>query len=565
MRVIAAVAMLGCTPSPASWDGPILSEPRTQLTVEQLQGGQVPPLLDMSFLARPVWALGEPASFEGALAVGGSALEMDFPRTRDRYAGEGRFPALTIELLSHDGQLLPVRRGVLDTSQGDSLWDVIVGTGAVWREAGDEAWSRASFPLALVDRAFNQVRNCVATFVYQVDAVSPVYLQCSQETADLADEQLGNIQALVEATYAAADVPDAVAVIDEHARTTTMRLPTRPLHEWDVDGEVADTFEASLWTNASTSIGAVYADGTLHVHAPMTRHGPYPYPSEMRHGVYSVTKSLAGALSMFYFAERYGEDLFDARITEYVPAFADLPEWQGVTFSHALNMATGTHGGEEGHLLYEPLVLADTAEQAIRNIAALGDSSAAPGERFSYATTHPFVLSYALQRYVEAQEESGVRYWDLVRDNVLAPIGAEGMALLWTREEDQSERIPLLGFGARPTVDEAAKVALLLSNEGRHEGETLLHAGKIREALGRSSWDGFEIDRNTRYRHSFWSRSVRVGGCRVEASTMQGYGGNHVALLDSGVIVLRFMDEFDEDIEGLIRRVERVVSSCKGR
>ena len=54
----------------------------------------------------------------------------------------------------------------------------------------------------------------------------------------------------------------------------------------------------------------------------------------MRHAVYSVTKSMAGALSMFYLAERYEVEIFDALIPEYVPALRDHPAWQGVTFSH---------------------------------------------------------------------------------------------------------------------------------------------------------------------------------------------------------------------------------------
>ena len=41
---------------------------------------------------------------------------------------------------------------------------------------------------------------------------------------------------------------------------------------------------------------------------------------------------MAGVLSLFYFAERYGEDIFDAFITDYVPELADHPGWQGVTF-----------------------------------------------------------------------------------------------------------------------------------------------------------------------------------------------------------------------------------------
>lgn len=570
-----ALATITCSRSePPPWDGPTLSAPRAQLTVDQLLDDELPPLLDMSFFAEPAWAESDATAFEGVLSLSGAALDMDFPESRDLYAGEDQFPAIDIALASHNGQLIPMQRDLRTTSD-DDLWEVMVGTGAVWQEADDGDWSRASIPMNLVERYFNQVRNCVATFVYQADVVSDVYVQCSQETADLADQQVGNLRTIVPATYTPTVFPDRTAVIDAHERIRASRLPMRPLADWDTDGEITAYLDKAIWTNASTSVGAVYVDGTLYVHPAMTRHGPYPYPREMRHGVYSATKSLAGGLAMFYFAERYGEEVFDAKIADYVPALADLPEWQGATFSDALNMSTGTRGGEEPALLFEPLVTADSAEQAITNIAALGDAPEAPGEVFSYATTNTFVLSFALQSYVNEQEGSHVPYWDLVRENVLVPIGAEHLELLFTRDEDPSTRIPLLGFGARPTLDEAAKIALLISNEGVHGDEQLLHGGKIREALGRTDWEGLRVNGKIRYRHSFWSQSIRTRGlsrgcstpgpnsCRAEVSYMQGYGANHILLLESGVIVFRFMDESDDDIADLVQRVERIQPSCE--
>lgn len=75
-------------------------------------------------------------------------------------------------------------------------------------------------------------------------------------------------------------------------------------------------------------------------------------PYDMRHGVYSVSKSMIGALALFYLEKRYDEAVFEAFITDYVPALANHPAWQGVTFSHTLNMATGTEGSEAAeHLL----------------------------------------------------------------------------------------------------------------------------------------------------------------------------------------------------------------------
>lgn len=559
------LALTSCrADDPEPWNGPVLTQPRTQATVEDLMGDASLPFLDMSFFAEPDWARSEAASFSGSVSF--TEADLVFPMSRESYPGELLFPSFTIELVTDGTTLIPRQRGVIDTrSTSDGYWDVAVGEGEVWSEQDDDGWSRASFPLNLLARYVGEVRNCVATFVYQEAVMSNVSVQCSQETAVLEAQQLGDIRAMVPATYRPETFPDADEFLEAYRRLASRRIPTAPLSAIDRDHRIADYFDKAIWTNASTSLGAVYLDGALYVNPPRTRHGVYPYPGAMRHGVFSATKSMAGALAMFYFAERYGEEIFDARITDYVPAFAGLPEWQGVTFSHALNMVTGTRAGDrtEEDLLYEPLELAPDKEAAIHNIARFGDYPEAPGESFNYATTNTFVLSYALQNYVEAREGEGVRYWDLIEQNVLEPIGAEDFWVLHTRDEDPSERIPILGLGGFPTLDVAAKIARLMFDEGEHEGRQILNRTKVREALGRTDWQGYAAGSQTRYRHSFWSRTLRAGGCRVDVTWMEGMGGNHVVLLPSGALVFRFMDEFDMDIVPLVRAVERVRSSCR--
>jgi CubicO group peptidase (beta-lactamase class C family) len=435
----------------------------------------------------------------------------------------------------------------------------------VWHEEGDGAWSRASFPLTLTDRYMGQARNCVATFVYQPATISNVYVQCSQETADMNADQGGNMRVMLQAGYQLKTSPDYEQVVVEHAAEEQRRLPAYPLRRADPRNAVGRRFDAFRWTNTPTSAGAVLIDGTLYRHPPNTRHGRYPYPHEMRHGVYSVTKSMAGALALFYFAERYGEEIFDALITDYVPALADHPGWQGVTFGHTVNMVPGVEAGEGAEHLLDILVLARGAEEAIQNIATLGDYPEAPGEQFNYASTNFFVLSYALQNYVRRREGEGAYYWDLVRKHVLAPIGAEHFALLHTVEADGSQGIPILAYGALPTLDEAAKMALLFSNAGSHDGRQLIHREKTREALGRTAWVGYSTGGDARgmnYRHSFWSTTIRTSACDVEAVYMLGYGGNYVGFLPSGALLLRFMDEHDYDLSALVQRVESLKSSC---
>jgi CubicO group peptidase (beta-lactamase class C family) len=545
--------------APLPWNGPVLAQPRLQLTVEQLMAGDTPPFLDMSFFAKPDWAQDGAHPFSGTISF--TETTMVSPKDREPYPGEDLFPKFAVDFTTRDGALIPRERSVIDTrAQSDSYWDVIIGVGKVWREETDGTWSRASFPLNLVARYVGEVRNCVGSFVYDARAMSNVAVQCSQETAVLDAQQLGNVRVAAHATYHPGAF-DGASVLAKYDQFRSRRIPVAPLSAIDRDGRIAGYFDKSLQTNASTSLGAVYMDGTLYMNPARTRHGPYPYPDDMRHGVFSVTKSMAGALAMFYFAERYGEKLFDEEIADYVPAFAGLREWQGVTFSHALNMATGTRAGED--LLYEPLELAPNKEAAINNIAGFGDFPEAPGEEFNYATTNTFVLSYALENYVTEREGQGVHWWSLVHEHVLKPIGAENFRLLHTRDEDPSTRIPILGLGALPNLDEAAKIAVLIFSDGKYDGRQILNRNKVREALGRTGWRGYRIDSRQRYRHSFWSKPIRAGMCSVNAVFMQGLGANHVIFLPSGVIVFRFMDEDDMNIDPLVRSVERVRSSCQ--
>jgi len=559
-----AILVSSCQESTGTWEGPELVQPRDQLTVEQLLEMPTLPLIDMSFFSRPEWALMATHQFSGAITF--IDTEMEFPIERAYYSGENIFPGITLEFISHQGELIPIRKEfMVSDTQTASLWNVIAGTGKVWNEPGDSGWNRASFPLTLTDNYIGQARNCVGTFVYKEDAISNVCIQCSQETADFNEQQVGNMRVLLAAEYQKEKYADSLKVIDKRDRLKSARLPVYPLSEIDREHEIADYFEKQIYTNAPTSLGAIILDDKIYLQSPLTRHGLYPYPNEMRHAVYSVTKSMTGALAMFYLAERYGVEIFDALITDYVPALENHPGWEGVTFSNTLNMVTGTDGGEDGARLYEILIKARSAEESIKNIAGLDDAPAAPGEKFNYASTNLFVLSCAMQNYMEEREGAGVSYWDLIHDNVLVPIGADGFILRRTVEPDGSEGLPLLAYGAWPTLDEAAKIALLISREGMYNGQQLLHREKCREALGRTDWAGINTGNDYRgkhYRHSFWASEFRTGGCKVEVTYMLGYGGNYVWFFPSGVIAIRFMDEYDLEFKDLVKAVERVSSSC---
>lgn len=557
--------LAACSKSPDLWGGPQISQPRNQLTVKQLMADTLQPYVDYSFYSMPAWATPAPLEFSGEIAIAQTTLQYDI--NRPFYEGENRFPQLNIQFTSYNGALIPLQQEFLLNAPGAAdSWNILVGPGRTWQEPEDGDWCRASFPLSLTDSYIGQVKNCVATFVYNADSISNICLQCSQETADYNDGSVGNIRATLPAKFQSKPLPNAALAIDEYLHNQANLLPVEPLSTIDANQELANYFSKTKYTSAPTSLGALVYNNTLYLHPPATRHGDYPYPNEMRHGVYSVSKTLTGALALFYFAERYGIEIMQESVAQYVPALSNLPEWQGVTFSQTLNMVSGTNGGEDAERMLNTMVTPRTSAEIIANIATLGATEYQAGEAFNYASTNLFVLSCALQNYVQQKEGGTTNYWQLVQNNVLNPLGISDFTLLKTVETDSLQAIPLLGYGALPTAQHAAKIALLFSNFGQYNGQQLISKELCKQALQPNYWDGISTnndDRGNTYKHSFWWSTQKVNNCKIEVAYMLGYGANYIWFFPNSVIAIRFMDEYTMNFKPLVKAVEQIESSCQ--
>jgi CubicO group peptidase (beta-lactamase class C family) len=89
------------------------------------------------------------------------------------------------------------------------------------------------------------------------------------------------------------------------------------------------------------SANGLIIDDVLYLRGCETRYGPYPYCREMRHGVFSVTKSLGAAIALLRLAQKYGDQVFELKIKNFLTVTASHDGWERVTFRDALNMATG--------------------------------------------------------------------------------------------------------------------------------------------------------------------------------------------------------------------------------
>ena len=259
---------------------------------------------------------------------------LEVPET-DSHSVKGRFPAFAVAFFSHDDYLVPAERDILPG--GISLWNLVLSPGRVWSEPGDDGWSRASFPFALTGKRGNESHNGIASFLYNETEVSALRVQIVQETSPRSQF---DGWAQVPLAYTPGPIENRRALDERFADELARQFPMRPWSALDgaADPGLLADFDGYAF---DVTVSGLVVDGVLYAQPCRTRFGDYPYCREMRHGVYSATKSLGGALSLLRLAQKYGEAVFDFRIADYLDVTADHDGWDEVTFADALNMATG--------------------------------------------------------------------------------------------------------------------------------------------------------------------------------------------------------------------------------
>lgn len=509
-------------------------------------------------------------SLSGTLAIAASSMSSAYQGCRGLAAPT---PAGTIDFFTHGEHLVPVVRGIVGSAS-----PLIVSPGRVWSEPGDQGMSRASFPFILVNEFNNGAKNGLATFLFDDTRVSALRFQIVQET--MAWEKY-DYWGQAPMNYTPRTLTDEAAVRARFAEELRRQAPIRPWSALPATarGPLLDGIDGEVATDDVSASGLV-VDGVAYVRGCNTRYGAYPYCREMRHGVFSVTKSLGGAVALLRLAQKYGDAVFDAKIKDYLTVTASHDGWEHVTFADALSMATGIgelspqrQPNDPAADENKPRMFAWMAKRSAKEKLDAGFAYPkypwAHGEVVRYNSVHTFVLAAAMDAYLKRHAGPNAQLWDMVVREVLEPIGIFHAPMMHTLETDVSRGIPLLAYGLYPTIDDIAKLTTLLQSDGRHEGRQLLSATKLAEALYRTSADsGLSLGLSyrageARYHLSFWSVPYRTAtGCFFQIPYMSGFGGNLIVLLPNRVSVFRFADAMSYDVEAMILAGEAVRPFC---
>jgi hypothetical protein len=318
-------------------------------------------------------------------------------------------------------------------------------------------------------------------------------------------------------------------------------------------------------TAEDVTVSGLVIDGTFYGQPCRTRFGDYPYCTEMRHGVYSVTKTVGAGLSLFWLAHVYGEEVYDERIVDYLDVTAKHDGWNEVTFLDALNMMTGIgelapdrnadryvfEADEEGIALR--IFAVATGVRKMLDVAfSAGNYPWGPGEVGRYNTIHTFVLAAAMDAYLKQREGPEADLWHRVVENVLTPIGIAHVPLMRTREPDGSRGVAILGYGYFPTIGDLVKIARLYRDGGAHDGRQLIDGAALSRLFDETkevTYPIYWVNAYGRYRYgrSFWFMPFNAdGGCARLVPEMIGYGGNIVLLLPNDMIAIRLSDGKDD-------------------
>ena len=469
------------------------------------------------------------------------------------------FPSFETRLITRGDVLLPIERDRLLKS-GSSAWRIILSPGNVWHEPADGDWSRGSLPFTLVSLTGLGPHYGVATFAFNNKSTTQLRIQIAQETANWAQFDLWGQTPV---TFTPGQFIGAQAARDAYARVLETRLDVRSWSELAAKHwRSLESFDGE-GNRHNITVSGMMIDDVFYLRPCRTRAGPHPYCRQMRHGVYSITKTLGATVSMLWLAQKYGPQVFEEKVTDYVSIPASHDGWKFVTFAHALNMVTGI-----GNVVSERVdyyVEADSTSTGNRVWRAAGirgklDAMATfkkyrwgPGEVFRYRTTDTTALSAAMQAYLKRKMGPQADLWDSVTRQVLLPLGIDRLPVRRTTEPDGSRGTPLFGAGMYATLEDTLKLARLFQNHGRHRDKQLLHreltARAVSNGLSRGYPNGWRTGSGEgHYEMGFWlTPHKRLFRCGLRIPVMAGFGGNYVIVMPNRTIGLRFADGHDDD------------------
>jgi hypothetical protein len=544
---------------------------RFLLTYEDLLKGFTPKgIINEDALRMPDNALSSPHAFQGRLELLGESQNGDVEVLRGSLSGDyEHLPEFDFSFIQMDDYLIPLQRGLIITEQ--STYDYILEPGRIWMEESDQGYSRASLPFALVFKGQNGVLNGTLTFLFEGESVSKVWYQITQETTTYTR---ANLWGLLEGKYHPEDIPQVDQARNAFKQELAQRIPSQPIEALKKTYPKVDlsAFGSGVTPEHMAWYGVV-VDGVNYLGGCQTRAGIYSYCEWMRQASYSVAKSTFPSLALMRLAQVYGPEAANLLIKDYVPEAAEsIGDWDKVTFNNAIDMSTGNYDSSEFMVddnspKMNEFFGSGTYAEHIFN-AFNWPNKVQPGTNWVYRTSDTFIVTRAMQNYLQSQTGGEEDIFTFVVDQIYRPLGLGPGAFTSMRTSDDNWQGQAEGgYGLWWIPDDIAKLGIfLLLENGQIDGEQVLHPEMLAATLQQDPNDrGLRIGPNSYYNNAFWAQ--RFGSedgfsCEFWVVDWQGISGNVVVLMPNGVIYYYFSDSQDFIISPAVIAADKIHPFC---
>ena len=571
---------------------------RSVLTDSQLLANMTPatPVDDTEGFAVPANAAAPSQTFEGALTLADPASRGSAQILRDDFGDDGasnspwrHLPPFSFQFVQNGSYLIPVKQGLVIT--GNPAWNYIVGPGRVWKEKSDKGYMRASFPFALVERNQNCVHNGEMTFLFNRRLrpdISKVRYQVTQETCLYFKLDMWGQLA---ATYSPGKVENAEALEKAEASEVANRLPTKPLSALATDyphsGIDIANFTRGFHSPSDITTYGLLINGVSYVSGCQTRYGAYAFCDNMRVPSYSLAKSSFAGVAMMWLGEQYGDEVYSRMIRDFVPEYVDGGDWTSVTFNNAADMATGNYistnrEADEASPQEHAFLLAEPYSEKIADAFTPFPHKAVPGTTWVYQTNTSFILTQAMNRYLQQRQGSGADIFNAIRDSIFKPLHMSLGGLSTLRTDNSASGKPFGGYGLFFIQDDIAKIGRFLNNDGGvisgADKTQVLDPVRLQESLFRTANPATlgvavaetrrpAVPNTFRYHNYFWAKYMTTAefpqySCNFWISFMSGYGGNAVLLLPNGVTYYIFSDGNEFIWYTAVNEINKIAPFC---
>lgn len=291
-------------------------------------------------------------------------------------------------------------------------------------------------------------------------------------------------------------------------------------------GQFIDSFDAKKHELHSVMIirhGKVIAEGWWK-----------PYAANLKHSMYSVSKSWTSTAIGFAVAEKRIQ--VSDKVMKYFPEYQDLANKPYIADLSIQNLLTMSVGHE-----VEPL----RGVVATQNDWVKGFLSASiahqPGTKFLYNTLATYMLSAIIQKV------TGQKVVDYLGPRLFKPLGIQGVD--W---EVDPKGINTGGWGIRVKTEDMAKLGQLYLQHGKWKGKQILPADWVTEATSKhidqdpsaSAEKKANSDWLQGYGYQFWR-------CRNGAFRADGAYGQYIVMMpeqDAVVVITSESHELQDDL-----------------